>query len=638
MSVQQSLITQITQQQEMANQLVRDSETWLGDAARALRFSWHPGRINPDYEIQAEYSPPRLKSPGTIRTPDTKSTPGKPQFLTPEEITVETWPGVRDIDTSGLFQHQEPGEVAEFEESFPRIDTNLDIPDAPGLANIPFPDLLDIEAPPAPGKPQIPDYDGQTAVFRGAIPHELETTFWRLFRALRDEMLTGLDRASSEFVQRFFPQHEALHSAVDDHLLSHMQGTTTALPAHYQDTVYRRAQAQVDAQARRVIDEATNGARLRGYYHAPGALHAAIGQATAEAARNQGDAAMQAASRVAELEQQFTQFVMQTISTAREQAIQAFHRHWDSVMAVNRVALDMARSLCALVLEIQDRWLHLYQLDQSNIELDIRVWETRVKYVMVDLEIHKQLLEVQALRAKLNDQQIRVLEARIALDERLLKRYGLELDALGKLVDVKTLELRLFEGKVNAYLGYVRGKEANANIFESLMRGDRLKLEGELANLQADQARAGIIDSKIRAQAEANRARGQYNADRIAVWKTEVDKILADYGMERAAQDGDIAAARLAIGENEVRLRDALQKFSTESQNDRTRLDMQREVLQIQSDRTMRHGQLLLDQNARLADINKEAAEVSSNMAASLVAGFTTLLQASSVETTETVA
>lgn len=633
MSVQQSLINQIADQKADADQLVQESQDFLSQAALSLRYSWRPGPLNVDYEINAQYSAPKLSSPGSIRTPSTKSVSSFRGFLEPEEVTVDEWPEISaDIQTEDLFRHRTPGEAEEFNEPPPAIDLSLDVPDAPPLDDIDMPDLLEIRDPGRPIKPELPPFETQTAVFKGQIPEELESTFWRLYRQLRDEMMVSLDTAASEFVRRFFPQHEQLHRSIDDHLYGFMTGQHTALPNHYQDLIYRRSQAQVDAQAERLIREAQEGARRRGQYHPPGALQAAVRLATAEAARNQGDASLQAASRTAEIELQFTQFAIETISTARQQAIAAYDQQFKNTLAVNDLAISTARSLCELVLEIQDRWLELYRIDQRQSEIDALIWETRARYVMIDLDLHKQLLEVERLRSQLNTDQIRLVEARIAVDERKLRRYALRLDALDKHLRLEEMKIRVYEGQANAYRSYVAGKEANAGIFRSLMEGDRLKLEGRLAGLEVTRQQLGLIDTKVRAQESANRARSQYNQDRIAVWKTEVDKVLADYGMERSAQEGDIAAARLAIADNEVKLRDALQKYETESNTDRVRLGMQREVLSIQNDRAMRYGQLLLDQAEKLAQLQKESAGVSANMAASMVAGFTTLLQASSVE------
>lgn len=633
MSVQQSLINQINDQKSQANNLVRDAQNFLSQAALSLRYSWQPGALDADYEVNAVYTPPRLEGTPPIRTPSPRSVRNFTGFLSPEEIVIDDWPEIDgNISTEDLFLHRAPTEAREFDESPPDIDLSLKMPDEPELTDIQMPALLDIRDPGRPVKPQLPDFETQTAVFRGAIPHELESMFWRIYRSLRDEMLAALDASASDFVRRYFPQHEELHRSVDEHLLSFMRGNITALPAQYQDQIYRRQQAQVDAQAERVKREAMQGAQRRGYYHPPGALQAAIRVAVAEAARNQGDAALGAASRTAELEMQFTQFAIQTISTARQQAIAAYDQQWRNTLAVNDLAIGTARSLCNLVLEIQDRWLELYQLDQFQTELDISVWDTRARYVMLDLEVHKQILEVERLRSQLNQDQIRLVEARIALDERLLRRYGLQLEALDKRLQLQEQRIRVFESQVRAYQGYVSGKEANASIFRSLMEGDRLKLEGRLSGLEVTRQQLGLIDTKVRAQDSVNRARSQYNQDRISVWRTEVEKVLADYQMERVAQDGDIAAARLIIEKNALKLREELQKFSTTSENDRTRLGMQREVLQIQNDRAMKFGQLLLDQAEKLAQLQKESAGVSANMAASLVAGFTTLLQASSVE------
>ena len=590
------------------------------EAIIAPSFSFEPVSL-PIY-VAPEPIEPFVGLPDVTFEPGTAPTPTALQAISPIE------PGVAPTLTAvkqTFVSPTKPNQVAQFLQSPPVIDTNIQFPTPPaGLSEVITAPV--ITARTAPEKPTFsaPQFNAVRPTDSTTAPTNLPGQFSTAYSEAGPSTIAMVNGYVDAMLAKYNPRYAEQMASIENQLATYMAGGTGLSPA-VENAIYERSRSKADAEARRVRDGALKDMADRGFTLPTGALTSAIQQARQAGADTNAAASREIVVMQAEMEQKNLQFAVTTSAGLRTTLLNASLSYMQNLISINGQAIDYAKSVVGMVVEAYNIAQKVFSSKLDAYRADAAVFETQLKSALAGVELYK--AEIDGFSALLNAdrQQVEVYKARVDTLQTLANVYKSNIEATVAEASLEKLKLELFQAQVQSYAAMVNAKNAEWQAYQAEIAGETAKVNVYRAEIDAYQAQVqgfkALIDSKVaavQAQTAQNTAITQQNIAAQDVYKVTLQ------------QKGEVARTKIANGQLLVQAYEANAQATTA--NARSYAEYYKAVssTNIEISRTGINAVLTATQIAQanaqnIAHIASSNAQTYGQLASSALAGMNTL-------------
>ena len=437
-----------------------------------------------------------------------------------------------------------PGQVAQFTQTPPNIDTNIQFPSPPaGLSEVISAPIITSRSAPAKPTYSAPQFNAFRPDDLTAAPTNLPTQFSTAYSEAGPSTVAMVNGYVDAMLAKYNPRYAEQIAAIENQLATYMAGGTGLKPA-VENAIYERSRSKADAEARRVRESALKDMAERGFTLPTGALTSAIQQARQAGADTNAAASREIVVMQAEMEQKNLQFAVTTSTALRSTLLNASLSYMQNLVSINGQAIDYAKSVVGMVVETYNIAQKIFAAKLDAYRADAAVFETQLKSALAGVELYK--AEIDGFNALLGSdrQQVEVYKARIDTLQTLSNVYKSNIEATVAEASLEKLKLELFQTQVQSYAATVNAKNAEWQAYQAEIAGETAKINVYRAEVDAYQAQVqgfkALIDSKVaavQAQTAQNTAITQQNIAAQDVFKVTVQ------------QKGEVARTQIATGQ-----------------------------------------------------------------------------------------
>ena len=520
-----------------------------------------------------------------------------------------------------------PSELAVPDIRPPSVSTDLAFPDVPGellSVSVVAPSLAEREMPDAPAL-QIPVFDA--AAPDGAMPQpdDYVRTFESAYRNMAPSMAAAIDGQIDALMKKINPQYEDQVARLEARLDLLMQGGS-GLSADDEDAIYERSKARNDAEYRRVRQAAWTDAARRGFTLPDSALAGAVLQARQAASDNNARAALDIAIRQAEREQDNIRFAVSMSVQMRTAVLTAAVGYCQSLVAINSMALDYAKSVLDASVQIYDTLARSYGMRLDAWKAEAAVYESRLRGVLALVEMYQAEIGAQESLARVDMAKVELFKGRIEGLQMLAGVYRTQVDAVLGKATVEKMKVEVFGEQVRAYAAQAEAKNAEWQGYAAAVGGQESLIRAYATEAQAYSAEVEGYRATIQARQAEIESITSYN-------KGVTDQYVAAVEGYRAVAGANAQVAASRIDFQKSQLMAVQARLGAEEANARLAQEYYRTAAQLNQD-AFRTSLSALIENAKLnaqkaeaaAKVSLSGADVYRGLASSAMAGINTLV------------
>lgn len=564
----------------------------------------------------------------------TEKPPSFPTIRTPNAVTMGA---LGDIDTLDdtftaeeptlnlpAFDYSIPTKLNPFTQTAPEIDSSVDIPDVPAFTYPGLPELLALNTDIELDDLVIPPL----SITNPSYNNILSDDFYSAFATGRTE-LPNYDQYGMELVNRFYPNVQAAVQTLVGRASGILDGTQTALTDNHDQRYYDLLRARIATERDKAV-QAVDDASVAAGWDLPGLVRAA-GQKRIQqdSAAGLNNAALEVYVKRADRELQHLQFIMQVIPTLQSSAVSLFGQAWGMQMQAFQGALSFADTAMRFATAVYQLKQRDYELAQGLVERQIRIFEALLKAELAKADVTQKKLEVERLKAEINQQQVSLYTAQLSGEETKARVYASQIDALRQTIEARKLPLDVFLGNVQAFTALAETKKAEYALVEAQISGDKAKTEGELAKLQVYKTKADVFGTTITAKAKKIEGQVQRNNQILEEFKArvraEVDLTQIDAAIAAHSLDAYKAMSAVYIAETQAELEQA--KFAFQKSLEDARLELDQTKLSFE--RQFRALEIEMNRVDATARITLAGAEVQARTGQAAISVMNTMTQLS---------
>lgn len=439
----------------------------------------------PDFE----YGTPDALAPFTQTAPDVDSSITVPEvptfsYQTPSPLDpfsklapdIDSTVDVSDLPT---FDYTLPAPLTPFTQTAPDIDSSVDIPEAPGFSYPNLPELLALNTDIELNDLVIPPLSLTEPSYNNLLTED----FFEAFATGRTE-LPNYDQYGMELVNRFYPGVQATVQTLVSRASGVLDGTQTALTDVHDARYYDVLRNRIAAESEKALAQLSDATKAAGW-DLPGATRAAGAKRIQQEGKMAlNNAALEVYVKRADRELQHLQFIMQVVPTLQSSAVALFGQAWGMQMQAFQAALSFAETAMKFATAVYGLKQRDYELAQGLVERQIRIFEALLKAELAKADITQKKLEVERLKAEVNQQQVSLYSAQLQGEETKARVYASQIDALRQSIEARKLPLDVFLAQVKGFSALTDAKRAEYAMVEAQISGDRAKTSGKLDALR----------------------------------------------------------------------------------------------------------------------------------------------------------
>lgn len=529
-----------------AREMADDAQTIAAGRASASWFPlrWEPLDDSDDFSLAtAEDSKP--DDLVVTYVPPDSSGIENPDLLPAYMPAMPALPDAPDsLDTSGLFLTPRPEwSIPDFTVDAPIVDTSIALPSAP-----------DVTTPEAP----VAGDSGLT------VPEVIVPTFDDRFAGSAPSTIDGAARVASEYESRWpaivatadsyvetwmtqnCPAHHAALATLESRIAAAMEGGS-ATDESWEVALYDRARVRViDEQhvAQRAI---TTEYGKRGFVIPPGAMMSGLARIHHEGARNLAATSAEIAIERARLELQHLQFAMGLSAQLRQGFVSAAANYMQLLLSANGQALDYAKEIGRLAVEVFNQRVELYRLEIARYQLESQVYTVKLESAFAELRVFEAEIAAEKLNIDLDRNAIALFEAKISAERNKIEIYNAQILAVRAALESEAQKIAIYESQVRAYAARVNGKESEYNAYRAAIQGDMSRVEAYQTEVQAYGTRVQAIGTQVDAERGISQSINEFNRGLLQAQEGQIRKYVADIQGESTRVGSNVDAYRAAV-------------------------------------------------------------------------------------------
>lgn len=399
-----------------------------------------PAALSADFQAPdiPSYNAPDSVDLGGIDVPDCDSS--KPSIDIPSTPNPH-WP-------------EDPGDAPSLTDIDIPADPNITLPDAPYIGSVELPNPPELSSV---------SFEGNCPIMNINIP------------------------------QTLFEYDEAVYtSSIQDGLtlnLLELMKDGTGLPDDVEEALWQRGQNRQRLKNEQMYVEAETYYSSRGFTLPPGGISGRLAEIQKEIANQNAQLNYEILIEQARLTQENRRFAI----TAAIQFDVALMQHFDAV--ANR-ALDAAKYVQKVAIDIFNSQIALQELKLSIYQTEAKVFETKVQATLLELEEYKICMEGAKVQIEAGHVQAKIYQSKIEAYGQILKMYNSQVEAAKIKGEIEQLKIEGYKQTVNAYGAKVNAIVANFNAYQAEVAGEKAKAEVYATEVQAYSALVGGVKVK----------------------------------------------------------------------------------------------------------------------------------------------
>jgi hypothetical protein len=284
-----------------------------------------------------------------------------------------------------------------------------------------------------------------------------------------------------------------LLTAMNDRLITFVQGASTGLTPEVEQAIWSRARARENANTLRGFDEIRRAVAQRGFAVPPGSMQVALQRAVQDAIEKDSSLSRDVMVKQAELEQENFRFAFTTALGLESKLI-------DLSNQVVQRAYEAAKYALAVQIDLLNAKVALYNADAQAFVAKANVFKVRLEAALAALDVYKAELEGQKLVGELNLQLVQVYKARLDGVLAAVEIYKTRVAAAQAQAEVNRNVIEGFKAEVQAYGEVVKAKALEYESYATQVKAQATQAEIYATQVAAHKSQAEAYASLVNAK------------------------------------------------------------------------------------------------------------------------------------------
>jgi len=299
-------------------------------------------------------------------------------------------------------------------------------------------------------------------------------------------------------------------------ILDGIQNGGTGLDATVEAEIYQRLLDRQVEENERLYTEATDYFAARGFSLPPGALIGKLTEIQNQISRNNSAASREITINQAELAQKNTHFILDKGVELEGMLRDFYTKSTNRLFEANKILAENAISVYNALVE-------KHNIDVKAYEIESRVYESRVRAALTEIEIFKGQIEASRVTSDIQRNLIDIYKSQISAAEAQMNLYVSEMEGAKIASTIELSKLERFKLETQAYIARLDGEKAKFSLYEI-----QVKAEGVKANTYGEQVRAyatsvTAAEAQIDAQIKQSQVYLEQNKMEILRYQTELE-------------------------------------------------------------------------------------------------------------------
>lgn len=495
--------------------------------------------------------------------------PASPTYLSfaPTDVVI---PAAPVIDYTFNDISRPVFDVAAFDDVAPELidvelppDPDIIIKAAPAITEIDLGDLDDVTAP---------AFNAEFNETAPAFDDDLKTEFTGEYERALPVVQNFVNNQMQSWMTQYAPEYDSNRQQLMAKIAEDMEDGT-AVTDEFEQALYNRARARVEAERSRTEQDLERGHGKRGFQLPPGSLTAGRNKLHQAAADQIAQQATEIAIERERIELQHKQFIMQLSSTLHQHVQGMAMQYAGVLLGINQQALDSAKEVARVVAQTYQLLLDRYKEIANVYAIESSTYKVRLEAALANVEVYKARADAARVAAQVDATKLDAYAKELDFELAKIEVYKSQLQGINTKVEINKLQLDAYATKARAYVAQVNGKESEFRAYAAALSGEETKLraeslkvdvynaelKGAMAQVDVDKTKADIINARNAAEAEVHKANvSAYNAaaDAEAARLTSSANVFrARADAYRSRADVKIANSRIILSEEELKLR-----------------------------------------------------------------------------------
>lgn len=456
-----------------------------------------PAELNIDLADMPEFDPPALNIPSMPDGVDIDSLLDDLDIGDLDPLPSAPAAPVLNIpDAPGMANIQAPQR--------PAIDTQVEIPEAPAIALPEMEQLIQVTLPTFEF-PQLPTFDDVPPDASGIVVPNVFINWTE--PAYQSEVLDEIQAKVRE-----------------------MMAGASGLPPAVEEALFSRARERDSAETKRAVQEAVDTWASRDFSMPPGMLVKA-----ADVAREQGR--LRAAETNRDILIEAARWEIEGVRFAVERGIALEQITSNLYENMAGRLFEAAKFHAEAQIRVFDAQIALFNAQNAAFQTKAEVYRTRLEAAISKLTAYKTAVEGQVALGQINQQRVEVFKAKLDAVQSNVEIYKAMVQGAQVRAETIKNQFDAYRADVQAYAEQIGAEKAKFDAYESRIKGE--------------QAKAGIFDAQTRAFAET--VRGVATKADVKVKAAQVKSEAARAKVAKFLAEVDAFKAELEASLGEVR-------------------------------------------------------------------------------------
>lgn len=265
-----------------------------------------------------------------------------------------------------------------------------------------------------------------------------------------------------------------------------------------------------------------------------------------------------------------------------------------------------------------------YNIQLARIDLAARVYETRVRAALAQVEIYKAQIDAEKTRGEINVQTVSLYQAQINAALSLVEIYKAKLEGARVQTEVERNKIETYKARIEGYSALVQAKRAEYDGYTAAVQAETAKVGIYEATVRAFGERVRAYQARVSAEVEANRGEveteklkiEQYDA-RIRAFTSQVQAEVGRIQAVTQIYDGQAKVFSAQASAEESRIKASAARLEIE-------LEAGRSQTQLQLTKMTQQAQIAIQASAQALEAMKASAAVTAQLAAGAMTAVNT--------------
>jgi hypothetical protein len=570
------------------------------------------------YTLPAYVAPTNTNNvPTPIYEPSGVSLPTAPVLTGVSSITLPAARTEPVLNTTGLFNFATPSTtLPTLDETNPDLQVDalvaeMDALVTPMLSNYVFPDIHAYTLGPAPDL-ELPNYVAPPPMDDLGNPVDYAAAFETSYNKMAPAMQSFIDDKANTWVSNYAPEYSTWVTGLKDKINTGFTGQ--ALTDQFEAAMFARA------QDRATLDFNTQAANIysdfsrNGFMEPPGTTTSKLFALRLQRADSIAGQATDVYLKRRETEIQHSQFCM-TLASSQITAVRNAAIQYAQQVGVNlATSIDYANQVSGKLMEVYNHYVKRSELRLAVLGVIDTQYNTKVKAVLAYYDGFRIQLDAEKARTDIDVVKVSQITAQMEAEGKKVQVYTALVDAVARKAGLEELKIKEYNIRSDIFGNKIKAQIAGFDMYKAALSGDQSKLEGELSKLKVFESLVGVDKLNLDVQLKQIEAQQVVNESQVAIFRAGADvyKVGTDAALQKFTAQAEVK--KLAQNLYGQELMNAIEQYKVGFELPKTMIDAILKQYALRVDATIKQASI----KAQELQIRESGAAAAAGAAASV--------------------